>query len=99
MRSIVGLQLHRSPLVTALVALAVPATAFAQQPPSRVDLDVGRDKSAPDRASRLNVEGEIERGPCPLADPAFADTRVTFASVEFTGLPGIPVATLDSAWR
>jgi hemolysin activation/secretion protein len=99
MRSIAGLQLHRLPVLTAVVALAVPAAALAQQPPSRADLDVGRANSAPDRTSRLSVEGEIERGPCPLADPAFADTRVTFADVEFTGLPGIPAATLDPAWR
>src|SRR6185436_12846920 len=38
-------------------------------------------------------------GPCPLADPAFAETRVTFSSVEFAGLPGVPPSALEPAWR
>lgn len=88
-------------LATAL-ALTLPAAAFAQAqppaPPTREDLTVGRDET-PDRASRLSVEGDIERGPCPLADPAFANTRVTFSAVEFTGLPGVPASVLEPAWR
>ena len=88
-------------LATAL-ALTLPAAAFAQSqppaPPTREDLTVGRDET-PDRASRLSVEGDIERGPCPLADPAFANTRVTFSTVEFAGLPGVPPSVLDPAWR
>jgi len=88
-------------LGTALI-LALPAPVLAQgqppAPPTREDLTVGRDE-APDRAGRLSVEGDIERGPCPLADPAFAGTRVTFSAVEFTGMPGIPASALDPAWR
>ena len=88
-------------LATAL-ALTLPAAALAQgqppAPPTREDLTVGRDDT-PDRASRLSVEGDIERGPCPLADPAFANTRVTFSTVEFTGLPGVPASVLEPAWR
>ena len=84
------------------LALTLPSAAFAQgqppAPPTREDLTVGRDET-PDRASRLSVEGDIERGPCPLADPAFANTRVTFSTVEFTGLPGVPASVLDPAWH
>src|SRR5688572_24687309 len=82
------------------LALSLPAPALAQaapQPPTRGDLAVGEERPA--RDSRLSVEGEIERGPCPLADPSFADTRVTFSRVEFAGLPGVPPETLDPAWR
>jgi len=85
----------------AALALALPHAAFAQalpNPPTREDLTVGRDERA-DRPGRLSIEGDIERGPCPLADPAFASTRVTFGTVEFTGLPGIPASALDPAWR
>jgi hemolysin activation/secretion protein len=89
-------------LLGAALALALPGQALAQAqppaPPTREDLSVGRDQT-PDRAGRLSVEGDIERGPCPLADPAFASTRVTFANVGFTGLPGIPASVLDPAWR
>jgi hypothetical protein len=78
------------------LALAVPATALAQalpNPPTRDDLTVGRDET-PRPSSRLTVEGDIERGPCPLADPALANTRVTFGSVQFSNLPGIPASVL-----
>jgi len=66
--------------------------------PTREDLAVGQDLSR-ERASRLAVEGDIERGPCPFADPSFAETRVNFSTVEFTNLPGVPAAALDHAWR
>lgn len=80
----------------ALVPLA-PAQAQLAAPPSRDDLSVGRDRALPP-TTRLSVDDDIERGPCPLAEPAFADARVTFASVEFTGLPGVPAADLAPAW-
>lgn len=89
-------------LLATAIALMLPATAMAQgqppAPPTREDLAVGRGET-PDRPSRLSVEGDIERGPCPLADPAFANTRVTFSTVEFTGLPGVPASVLEPAWR
>ena len=102
MRSITGLQLTLLPVVASALAITLPLPALAQvipSPPSRGDLEVGRGDRAAERTNRLTVEGDIERGPCPLADPAFADTRVTFSAVEFTGLPGIPASALDSAWR
>src|SRR5690349_24205413 len=80
----------------ALVPLS-PVQAQVATGPSRDDLNVGRD-NAPPPATRLSVEDNIERGPCPLAEPAFADARVTFSSVEFTGLPGISAAYLAPAW-
>lgn len=84
-------------LLGAALALC-PVTTLAQvTAPSRDDLTVGRD-SAP-ATSRLRVEDGIERGPCPLADPAFAGNMVTFSAVEFTGLPGIPASDLASTWQ
>jgi hemolysin activation/secretion protein len=73
------------------------ATAQVAAPPSRDDLSVGMGRT-PAPAARLSVEDDVERGPCPLAQPAFADARVTFSSVEFTGLPGIPASDLTPAW-
>lgn len=84
-------------LGTAL-ALALPGAAQAQvSAPSRDDLSVGRTTAAPQ--TRLRIEDGIERGPCPLADPAFAGNMVTFAAVEFTGLPGIPASDLTPSWQ
>ena len=89
----------RAALAGALaVALATPALAQTPQPPTRDDLTIGQDRPR-ERASRLTVEGDIERGPCPFADPSFANTRVTFSAVEFANLPGVPAAVLDEAWR
>jgi hemolysin activation/secretion protein len=58
---------------------------------------MGREAEAP--ASRVKIDDSIERGPCPLAEPAFAATRVTFSAVEFTGLPGLPASELEPIWR
>ncbi len=80
------------------LALAVPAAAQAPQPPPRDDLTLGRDGDR-ERTSRLTVEGDVERGPCPLADPSFAGTRVSFSAVEFADLPGVPASALEPAWR
>lgn len=80
-------------------SLASPATAQTPVPPAREDLTVGRDDARDRQPSRLSIEDEIERGPCPLADPSFAETRVTFSAVEFANLPGVPAETLTPAWR
>ncbi len=90
----------RRAILAAGTAIAImPAAAYAQAgAPSRDDLSVGRDR-APEPAPRLSVDDKIERGPCPLAEPSFANTRVTFAAVEFAGLPGIPASDLDQSWR
>ncbi|HWK40357.1 MAG TPA: ShlB/FhaC/HecB family hemolysin secretion/activation protein [Croceibacterium sp.] len=83
-----------------LTAAAAPVAASAQAvpaPPTREDLEVGQPASPAARRG-LSVEGDIERGPCPLADPAFAASRVTFSTVEFTGLPGVDASVLTPAW-
>jgi hemolysin activation/secretion protein len=79
------------------VALAPVAGQAQVAAPTRDELAVGR--AAPEARTGLRVEDGIERGPCPLADPAFASTRVTFSSVEFAGLPGVPASDLEPIWR
>lgn len=75
------------------------ASAQAVQPPTREELNVGRQATRQPQQSRLTVEGGLERGPCPLAEPRFANVKVTFSNVEFSGLPGVPASALDAAWR
>lgn len=79
------------------LALWPLATQAQVAGPTRDELKVGRDAQTP--ATQLAVEDGVERGPCPLADPAFAATRVTFSAVEFTGLPGIAASELEPTWR
>ncbi|MGQ3227351.1 MAG: hypothetical protein ACT6R2_00480, partial [Blastomonas fulva] len=69
-------------LGTAMVAGLFGATAgHAQQinvpsPPTREEIERPVQQRA-DRPARLTVEGDIERAPCPLADPAYANVRLT----------------------
>lgn len=97
----IGSGARRRRLLAAGSALALapilPLHAQLAAPPSRDDLSVGRERT-PAPATRLSVDDDVERGPCPLAQPAFAATRVTFSSVQFTNLPGIAAGELAPAW-
>lgn len=75
--------------------LALPAMAqqTAPLPPTRDELR----PVAPleqDRTPRLSVEGDIERAPCPLADPAYGDVTVTITDVQFNNLKGASLAEM-----
>ena len=87
------------PAVAAALVWPQLACGQAVQPPTREELNVGRPAAPQPRQNRLTVEGGLERGPCPLAEPQFANVRVTFSNVEFSGLPGVPAGALDAAWR
>lgn len=86
---------------TAMVFGALPSVAHAQiNPPTREELEVGRPtENTGVSANRLVVEGGIERGPCPLADPSLANLKVTFSRVTFANLTAVPPETLDEAWH
>ncbi|WP_373486516.1 ShlB/FhaC/HecB family hemolysin secretion/activation protein [Blastomonas sp.] len=47
-----------------------------------------------DRPVRLTVEGDIERSPCPLADPAYANVRLTLTEARFNNLGPVAPAEL-----
>lgn len=86
-------------LVT-LALLTVSGTAAAQavKPPTREELRIG-EAASPPPARRVTVDGDIERGPCPLADPAYAEVRVNFSRIDFANLSAVPPAALDPSWR
>lgn len=48
---------------------------------------------------RLNIEGGIERSPCSLADPQYADVTVTVREVVFNGLKGATPEEMEAAWK
>ncbi|MEQ1688790.1 MAG: ShlB/FhaC/HecB family hemolysin secretion/activation protein [Sphingopyxis sp.] len=94
---------HRA-VVTGLSALALvlglAAPATAQNAPTREEIlrtPLG------DTAARANLEIDaedgIERAPCPLANPEFADTRFVLREVQFSGAEPIERASLDASWR
>lgn len=80
-------------------AVMLPATkAQAQVAPTREELQgIAPTDELP--APRLNIEGGIERSPCSLADPQYADVTVTVREVVFNGLKGATPAELEPAWR
>jgi hemolysin activation/secretion protein len=48
-------------------------------------------KSSP---PRVRIDGDIERAPCALADPAYRDIKVTIGQVRLNGLVGVDQADL-----
>jgi len=53
--------------------------------------------AAPPR-STLNIVGGVERSPCPLSNPEFADVRVRVAEVQFNNLKGASVGEMRRTW-
>ena len=100
--------LHSLVAATCLPLAMGPSAVLAQAAPpppppppqTRDQIDIGArmDEHTPS-GPRVSVEGDIERGPCPLSDPAFADTRVTFSRVTFPNLKAVDPAVLDDSWR
>ena len=95
-------RLMMSPL---LVAVAWPTLVVAQTtppagvtPPTREEVERTRPTPERDRTPALTVNGELERAPCPLADPQFAGVSFTLNQVEFTGLQGLSPDMLRDAY-
>jgi hemolysin activation/secretion protein len=76
----------------------IPAGAAAQSvAPSREELT--RITQPPERPRpTLNVVGDVERSPCPLADPRYADIKVNIRDVQFNGLKGATPEDMRAAW-
>lgn len=76
----------------------VLAQTQAGVPLSRDELR-GITNQAPTAAPRLSIAGGVERSPCALDDPAYADIKVTINEVTFNGLKEIAPGELDATWR
>ncbi len=85
-------------LIAGATVLAQPLHAQTVAAPTREALQVAPPPRAVAGASHLTVAGDIERGPCPLADPAYAAVKVSFRSVQFVGLEAVPAEDLAPAW-
>jgi len=86
----------------ALVAVATPATALAQatpQIPTREEIQQPTlAPLTPPNEQVVSADDGIERAPCPLANPEFANVRITLRGVEFSSVEGIDNAMLASSW-
>ena len=82
----------------ATAALSFSSATLAQSvAPSREELTKITQPPEQPRPS-LNVVGGVERSPCPLADPRFADVKVTISDVQFNNLKGATPEEMRAAW-
>ncbi len=85
-----------------LIAVTLPAAAQAQltpQIPTREEIQQPTLAPAtPPSEQVVAVDDEIERSPCPLANPEFANVRITLRSVQFSTVEGIDPAMLAASW-
>jgi hemolysin activation/secretion protein len=61
-------------------------------PPTREEIERPVQQRS-ERPARLTVEGDIERAPCPLADPAYANVKLTLTEARFNNLG--PIAPIE----
>lgn len=99
-----GASLRFTRAVSILATMAAAGAAPAQTgapgavaPPTREEVSPPPAVAAP--STRVRVEGGIERAPCPLDDPQFADVKVTVTSAIFNNLKGVSPADLEPAYR
>lgn len=88
--------------VLAITILPIPA--FAQAGPASVTVPTREEleniaRPQVEQQPQLAIKGGIERSPCPLADPQYADIPVTIDSVVFNNLKGATAAELEPAWK
>ena len=88
-----------SSVLAGSVSLFSEASAQTVSAPTRDELETKRLRAITPRSAKLTVDGDIERAPCPLADPRYNDVQVTFSDVEFTNLKGLAPSALDSSWQ
>ena len=99
-----GLPAQRHRLLLAFGLVMMPVAAASQTPavfnaalPTREEIDPNRRQAAPPQ-SRLKVEGDIERSSCALADPAYADVKITLTKATFNNLGPIDPGVLAPAY-
>jgi hemolysin activation/secretion protein len=81
---------------TSTIAQTVPPAAGA---PTREQIEQQTARPATPPPAQLTVEGDIERAPCALARPEFANIRFTPTAVTFNQLKGMSPADLTSAYQ
>lgn len=102
-RNVIGRIRRLLLLATGLSGLVLPVTAAALQVapsiPTREELAPPPAPLAPPAAeSAVAADDGIERAPCPLASPEFANIRFTLARVEFSGNSAIDPALVEDSW-
>jgi hemolysin activation/secretion protein len=85
-------------VILASAAFILPSAAAAQTiAPTREELTRITEPQEQPRPT-LNIVGGVERSPCPLADPRYADVRVTIREVQFNNLKGATPEEMRRTW-
>jgi hemolysin activation/secretion protein len=97
MRAVGGLL---APMLAA--GLLIPAAPAAAQAPVQVAPPTRSDLVPPvlrreEQRARLTIDGDLERPPCALDRPEFADIRFTLRGAQFNGLEKVPGLSLEEA--
>ena len=88
------------PALAAAMAVPVPAAAQFTPAPTREEIQRDTIDTRPaERAAVAALGDEVERAPCPLADPRFAELRTTLREAQFTGLDAIGPDLVRPAWE
>src|SRR6188474_33969 len=95
--------LKLSSALVALAAAAIPGPALGQivprpQAPTREEVTRPDVQQRQQQPSQLEVEGGIERAPCALDNPEYADIKFTLRDVEFEGLQQVSPEALRSSY-
>lgn len=102
-RTIIRAFLLGAGMTASAVALAQaappPPPQVNQVAPTREEIERPAGETAAPPRARLVVEGDIERAPCALADPAYADINVTLTEATFANLGPVSPETLRPAWQ
>lgn len=106
MRGTIRRTIHRTWACSAgLMALSLPFAAQAQVAPAstvptREEIQRPALPPATPPGERIvTTDDSIERAPCPLANPEFADVMVTVREVQFSGGEGIDTSMLGESWH
>ena len=84
--------------LTAGTSLLAVSSASAQSvAPTRDELTRPQLEPTPPKTT-LNIVGGVERSPCPLANPEFADVRVRISDVQFNNLKGASAGEMRRTW-
>lgn len=78
--------------------MSAAQTAAQVIPPTREEVTRPLQPTPQLRPPRLEVEGGIERAPCALDGPDYANIRLTLRAVEFEGLQGLTAADLGPSY-
>jgi hemolysin activation/secretion protein len=95
-------RLRRAAIIAAALLGQLPLTAVSAQIatsglPTREEIDPSRRQQvAP--PTRVKIDADFERSPCALADPAYADVKITLTAATFNNLGPVNPATMTPAY-